>query len=340
MNIALTDKNYSYLGASIFVIFSLSLFIGLFLNEDASGVGTSNDFKNTWDYVLLLKNNYIIDSSQWTRLLPVHYIFLSFLHNIFNDIFIVRLIFCSLSVLVPYLFYINLKLKFNEVNKGKLLIVSAIIFILPFFRSSAIWPNPHILSLIFLLTSIYFFQRWEFNFEKKINLYLILHILFLALTVYTRRYYIFFFIYNYLFYFKYLNIKNFFYISILILLLTLPGLLLIIKFPYYLETTGYSIKYYNTIPIISSIFFFYILPFLNISFFKNKNSKKNLINILSVIFFSFCIYFFDYNPRLGGGYFIKLSNIFLGGNYFFYFTSLIGFYLLIKIVCHKKKTFF
>ena len=57
MNIALTDKNYSYLGASIFVIFSLSLFIGLFLNEDASGVGTSNDFKNTWDYVLLLKNN-------------------------------------------------------------------------------------------------------------------------------------------------------------------------------------------------------------------------------------------------------------------------------------------
>lgn len=178
------------------------------------------------------------------------------------------------------------------------------------------------------------------NFKKKINIYFILHILFLTLTVYTRRYYIFFFLYYFLFYFKYLNLKDFFITSVIILLLSIPGFLLILKFPYYLETTGYNYKFYNTIPIISSMFFFYILPFINYDLFKSENSKKELITFLSVIIFSTFIYFFDYNPKMGGGYFIKLSNIFFYNNYFFYVTAILGFYLLIKISSNNKENFF
>ncbi len=47
MNFQFTDKNYYSIGLILYFLFSLSLFFGLFLNEDASGTGTSNDFKNT-----------------------------------------------------------------------------------------------------------------------------------------------------------------------------------------------------------------------------------------------------------------------------------------------------
>ena len=75
MNYHITDKNYYSIGIILYFLFSLSLLFGLFLNEDASGTGVSNDFKNAWDYIVLLKDNYLIDSSEWTRLLPLHYIF-------------------------------------------------------------------------------------------------------------------------------------------------------------------------------------------------------------------------------------------------------------------------
>ena len=340
MNFKFTDKNYYSIGLILYFLFSLSLFFGLFLNEDASGTGTSNDFKNTWEYVLLLRENYLIDSSEWTRLLPLHYIFLSFLYQIFENEFSVRLFFCFLAITIPFLFYKNLRIKFKKICKGKLLIISSILLILPFFRSSAIWPNPHLTALIFLFLSIYYFQKWEINFSKKINFDLILHIFFLALTVYTRRYYIFFFLYFYLFYFKNLNIKEIIYISIFIFFLTVPGLLLIFYFPYYLESTGYNFKFYNTIIITSSIFLFYLIPFLSVENFKFRNNKSKLTLFLSILFLIILSFSFDYDPKLGGGYFMKISNMLLGGNLFFFITALIGFYFLIQISLENSIKFF
>ena len=75
----MSQKNFFLLGLFIFFSLSISLFVGLFLNEDASGIGTSNDFKNTLPYVEALKESLIIDGSEWTRLLPLHFIFISFL---------------------------------------------------------------------------------------------------------------------------------------------------------------------------------------------------------------------------------------------------------------------
>ena len=257
------DKTFYVIGYSLFLTFTLSLFLGLLLNEDASGIGTSNDFNNTWEYVERLKNNYFFDGSEWTRLLPFHFIFLSVLHTIFDDIFIVRLIFCSISIFIPILFFKNLVLKYGSENKGKLLIISSLILILPFFRSSAIWPNPHILSLLFLLISIFFFQKCSIELNKKINLNLILHVIFLSLAIYTRRYYVFLFIYYIFIYYKYLKPKEFVLIIFFIFLLSVPGFILIFKFPYYVESSGYSLKFYNSIPVISSIFLLYVIPFLN-----------------------------------------------------------------------------
>ena len=340
MNFYITDKNYYSIGLILYFLFSLSLFFGLFFNEDASGTGTSNDFKNTWEYVVLLKDNYIIDSSEWTRLLPLHYIFLSFLYKIFENEFSVRLIFCFIAILIPFLFYKNLRIKFREICRGKLLIISSILLILPFFRSSAIWPNPHVTALIFLFLSIYYFQKWEIKLSKKINFDLILHIFFLALTVYTRRYYVFFFLYFYIFYFKNLNIKELVVITLFIFFLSIPGFLLILYFPFYIESTGYNFKFYNTIIITSSIFLFYLVPFLSVDNLALKDNKSKLILFLSAIFLIILSFPFDYDPKLGGGYLMKLSNIYLGNNLFFFISAFIGFYFLTKISLENSNKFF
>ena len=74
------DKTFYVIGYSLFLTFTLSLFLGLLLNEDASGIGTSNDFNNTWEYVERLKNNYFFDGSEWTGFTISFYIFVSFTH--------------------------------------------------------------------------------------------------------------------------------------------------------------------------------------------------------------------------------------------------------------------
>ena len=261
----------------------------------------------------------------------------SVLHTIFDDIFIVRLIFCSISIFIPILFFKNLVLKYGSENKGKLLIISSLILLLPFFRSSAIWPNPHILSLLFLLISILFFQKCSIELNKKINLNLILHIIFLSLAIYTRRYYVFLFIYYIFIYYKYLKPKEFVLIIFFIFLLSVPGFILIFKFPYYVESSGYSLKFYNSIPVISSIFLLYVIPFLNFQFFKIISLRAIIFFILSILSTFIFAYYFDYNPRVGGGIFMKISNIFIQSNYLFFLTSLTGFYILLKLVEKNKE---
>ena len=130
-------------GSLLFLLCTISLFVGLYFNEDAGGGGTRADFINTWGYVQALKQNIFIDSSKWTRLLPLHYLFISFLDSIIKNEFLLRGTYCLISLLVPYLFYLNLKLKYPKIDKNILLSLASIILILPYYRSSSIWPNPH-----------------------------------------------------------------------------------------------------------------------------------------------------------------------------------------------------
>ena len=89
-------------GSLLFLLCTISLFVGLYFNEDAGGGGTRADFINTWEYVQALKQDIFIDSSQWTRLLPLHYLFISFLDSIIKNEFLLRGIYCLISLLVPY----------------------------------------------------------------------------------------------------------------------------------------------------------------------------------------------------------------------------------------------
>ena len=334
------NNNTTY-GKIFFLALSLTLFVGFYFNEDLSGGGTSTDFKNTWLYVLFLKESFF-GYEDIPKMLPLHYFILAKLNVIIPNKDFVRLFFILLSLLVPILFYLNLKLKFPQINKNLLLFFTSTILLFPTFRSSAIWANGHITAFIFFLAAIFFYLRWKRSKKFNINLDLILQIFFLSLSVYTRQYYAIFFIYYLIIYFQKLALLDFFKICAYIFFLTLPGFWLIYTFPHYLIGSSFTHKFYNTILINSSMMSFYLIPLFFPLLLEPKNffisNIKFFIVVIAVAFSMVLILSnqFDYNPSIGGGFFLKLSNLIFGNNILFYFTSLIGLVLL-SFLCKESK---
>ena len=178
----ITDKN-----KFLYFICSVSIFIELYFNIDSAGSGGFiNDFKSTWPLV----ENPLKFSTDLDIKFPLHYYIASIIYEIFENKEVFRFVYCVISLFIPYLFFLCLKIRFNKVNINNLFLFSLVIFSLPSFRSAAIWPNTQITAIFFFLISLFFFLKWE-NKKKfnKLNSYLFLIILFMSFTVYTRKLY-------------------------------------------------------------------------------------------------------------------------------------------------------
>ena len=304
----------SLLNKFLYLLLSLSLFIGFYFGEDSSGSGGYiADFNNTWQLVLNFQKSLFIDFTEWIIIFPLHYIILSKIQTLVNDKYLLRLLYCSISLIIPYLFYVCLKNKFEKEDKNLLYLFSLIIFLLPSFRSGEIWANSQITGLIFFLLSLLFFTKWikkkDFN---NINLDLFLQIVFMSLAVYTRQLYAIVFLYFVFLYYKKLKFKTFFLSSIIIFLFALPGIFLVLNFPNTVSSIiDNDIRYYNSILVDSSILSFYLIPIYFSLFFDKKinlnfKNKKIIITsfflLITVLILS---QYFNYNFRLGGGFFFK-----------------------------------
>jgi len=338
--------NNSSLGKFCFLLLSVSLLVGFYFGETASGIGAKADFYNYWPYTLALKENFYVNGSKFGTLhLPVHHMLLAYLDLIINDRYFVRLLFCVFSICLPYLFYLNLKTKFVSVSKNNLLCFASLIFILPSFRYSAIWANGHVTALIFFLLSTFFFLKWEKeNSYKRININIILQVIFLALSVYTRQYYALLFVYFMIIYFQKLRFKTFLYLSVIVSLLTLPGLWIIYDSPGVLNLT-FSTKLATSLLVNSSIISFFLIPIFFLLYLNNRQifiGKKK--TFLSLIFLSFVlvVFFsssFDYNFKIGGGFLLKLSVFLFENNYLFYLSSIFGFIFIIYLCLQDKNNY-
>ena len=190
----------------------------------------------------------------------------------------------------------------------------------------------HRLLEYFFLNFYIFFLKWEAkkkftNFNKE----LFLTILFMSLTVYTRKIYAMVFFYLMIIFYFNLNKKTLIQTFFVVGLFAIPGILLVLLWPRILEAT-FIFKLQNSLLVNASIISFYLIPFYLILYFfekKIKFEKKNLLPFfLIVIFVIICSIFFNYNYLMGGGYFIKLSKILFDNFIIFYLTSIIGFFLL------------
>jgi|TARA_B100000959_G_scaffold281386_1_gene345327 hypothetical protein len=332
-----SNKNLFY-SRIVFFLLSITLIIGFFFNEDSAGSGGFiADFNNTWGYVEVLKESFFVLPSKWVMHTPLHFIILSKAYMLIENQYLIRLTFCIISILLPFLFYLCLKINYPNENKNNLLTLASLTFLLPSFRAGAIWANDHITALFFFLLFLIFFLKWikKSNFEKLTgNIYL--QLIFLALAVYTRQYYALIYVYCMCVYFKKFSLFNFLKLSLIVSVLAIPGFFLIYFDPVLLKVT-FDTKLQNTVLISSSILSFYLIPIFFAILFFNKEKpliekrQQFLIILVSVIIVLLFSFYFDYNYKIGGGYFLKLSYLLINNEILFLISSMVGLILLFNL---------
>ena len=103
----------SLLNKCLFFLLSLTLFVGFYFGEDSAGSGGFvRDFNHTWGYIEVLKKSFFALPSQWALHTPLHYIILSKIYIFIENKYFIRLIFCTFSIFLPFLFYLCLKINY------------------------------------------------------------------------------------------------------------------------------------------------------------------------------------------------------------------------------------
>jgi len=329
----------------IFLILYVSLLLGFLLDENLNFgsyydwihvyVPPIQDFANNFYETLIGFEKY------GQRHSPFYIIFLSLLLRLGLDLDTVRFLHMNGCIVFIFLFYHCLKLRFKDIDKFTLQLLSMFIFLSPTFRSLSIWPDSRLPGLIIFVLSIYFFLKFMKNNGHKKVFFAFYSALSLILSSYISPNFSLFAIFFYLFFFKYLSYRSFILLFLLSAILSIPMLyyifILDVNFMIAGRTPGieqtsiaFSFNISNKILIISSIIFFHLIPtiyFMTDSKQFLQFSKKKMINF--IIFFAVVIYFFNYQISFtGGGFFYQLSIYMFNNNIFFY---CITFYTLFYI---------
>jgi hypothetical protein len=250
-------------------------------------------------------------------------------------------------LLLPILFWLVLKEKFKKINSYKLLLVVGLIFLSPVFRSLSVWPDSRIYGLIIFLVSIYYFLKFED--DKKIS-NAIKCTFWCAISAYFSPNFALFAFFYFFRFFKHFSFKKeIFILTILNITLSFPAFIYIFllenifffksAIPGGNENFKTVLNLSNKILIISSIIFFYLIPFLITQTLKINIKKLNVI-ITSLIIIFICLNYFNYKVEYtGGGFFYNLSNTLFGNNLLFYLSCLISLIYLLNIFFSNTDNF-
>ena len=349
MSSVFLDKNIYKKEIVFFLILYTSLIISFFLGENSTG-GAIGDYINqkraSQAFASEFFKTFFEYDTYGTRHSPILIIFLSLFEKIkLPDIFI-RLIHLHLALFLPFIFYKCLSVKFKEIDKKILFFLSCLIFLSPTFRSLAIWPDSRLLGLILFVTSIYYFLKFE---ESKNFKFAIYNVIFLALSAYlSPNFSVFsiFFFTKFVLNYGILSKKIFSIITInFVLALPIFYYIFVLDVNFLLKSAAIGIEenekiifnnLFNDILITFSIIFFYLIPFifLKIIIIKNIFNLKKIL--ISILIFSICVFYFDYNYFYsGGGIFFKVSNFFFNNNYFFYLISFFAILFTYTLISEK-----
>lgn len=327
----------------------LSLIFGFYFGEDAIG-GAYNDYKGMEHIALKFKENLLHTLFNYNtfghRHSPVFYIIKSL--ALYLDEIGQRIFFLHLYLLIPLFFYKCLKIKFKNVSKNYLKLFAGIIILLPTFRGYSIWPDPHLLGVLFFIISIYFYLKFKENkYPLKNALISTLLLSFAAYASPNFGIFVIFFFYEFIKKFSFS--KEIVIIFIINIFLALPFFFYVfyLDINFIFNNNGWDIgdNFYSTnnisnkIIIISSLILFYLIPLkLNILIFnisKLKFINFSYQNLFIISLFFLIIYFFDFSTSYeltnsGGGFFYNISNYLFANNYFLYFVFFFIFSYLIK----------
>ena len=154
----------------VLILLYFSLIIGFYYGEDSLGASFS-DYKGLLHLNDKFKNNFLFNFLNYNdlghRQSPFFYILNS---NIFNFGELGRRIFfLHICLLIPIYFYKCLKIKFKNISKDYLKLFAFIILLFPTIRSYAIWPDPHLLGVLFFIISIFYYLKVTTNVKPFKN---------------------------------------------------------------------------------------------------------------------------------------------------------------------------
>ena len=338
----------------VILILYTSLIIGFIFNENSTG-GAYIDYIGQKEISISFANSFLETllnfEQESTRHSPILIMFFSIFEKIKLDDLFIRLINLHLCLFLPIIFYKCLKLKFNDIENKYLILFSTLLFISPTFRSLAIWPDSRIWGLTFFVISVYYFLSYKNNKDFKNCL---LTILFYSIGSYFIPNFSVFSVFFLLYFLRELSLIKNLQIITLNVLLALPAFyyifILDVNFMFSAsavpggeENISQALNISNKILIISSLIFFYLLPFIfSKSIDLNLSLEKTQLKyiFIATLTFIICIFFFNYqNDYTGGGIFFKISNFLFKNNIFFYLISGISIFIIYKIFSNSKINF-
>ena len=306
----------------VFLLILLSFFFGFYFNEDSSGGGELDFVLHEWETFLYFKNNGILNSLssvEYESSRTPLFLILNYFNPFYSTQLEYRFVNFIFNLTVPItLFFL---LKANNFKKEIYLILS-ILLLSPYFRSSSFWAHQENLPILFMLLSFLILSLMHkknlFNY-KNISILAIVS----SLSFYADQKYIFVSLLTYfslLIKFNKID-KNFFIISLIYFLTSLPFLYLVFLWGNILPVESqYRLGFYPKNLVYSlSIIIFYFIPIIFFIILK-KNFKNYFINlnfldyfVLIIIILTSLLLISDYSNPWGYGvmykFFYTLDNI-------------------------------
>ena len=351
----------------------ISFFMGFYLDENSAGAGGyDGDIKWIKSNIKIFLDNdlrtAILHPDFFGNRTPLIYILQKIFNPFVNNYEIYRLTSFLISLIGPIIFYQLLRKKYLNVDKEILFLIASLIYLSPYYRTSAFWGLNENYGLITAVTSFYFLYK-ILNIGHFKFLDLMFLIFFSSLSVYFDLKLAFIPLVSFLMIiFSQINLRIKFITFLSYTILSIPYLALIvywdgivpIKTQLANQNTITSIEDFSKIYFIhlgyaATLISFYILPVL---LFTNKNLTNNFKEIfyknetyiflfLILLFIFSLFYLFDFEKFTVKDYWIglgvvhKLSilitdNLFLREiiTYIFFFFSFLlifFFYTLNKI---------
>lgn len=370
MNSESFQKIYDKFFNVIIFVPIISYFCGFYLNENSAGVGdyaVDSDWikKNIQIFIFNDIKDAIFHPELFGNRPPLIYIINKLFNPFFYDFEKYRLIVFLLSLIGPIIFYQTLKIRFHTVDKRILFLISSLIYLSPYYRTSGYWGLNENYGIFTMFVTFFFLEK--FNLKKNLkNIFAL--IFFSSVTVYFDQKFLLVplicFFYTM---FSKINVRNKLIILSAYFVLSVPYLYLLYRWngivpPATQLANPKTITSISDLKLIyhihagyaATLISFYLLPVI---LFTKKNFLKRIKEyfflkktyfflILFILFNLYNLIYFDFEQFTVTDYWVglgivhKLSLIITGNlylqeiiTYIFFFFSLI----VLLFYCYENK---
>ena len=311
----LVHKDYEiFYNILIFIPF-ISFIFGFYHGEFSAGTGEGGG-DSQWireNIKIFIENDLltaIFHPDLFGNRTPLIYVLNKLINPFFYDFEKYRLSVFILSIFGPVFLYQLLKLKFYNVDRKILLLISSIVYLSPYYRTSAYWGLNENYGIITMVLSFLFLIKF-LKFKKKRNINVFGIILFSTLTIYFDQKFLIVPLICYINMILFKSNLNFkITISLIYGVLALPYLYLFYKWGGIVppvtqlsnpktitSVSDLNMIYFIHIGYASTMIAFYLLPIMLFTgklVFIIHNLKKLISKKSNYIFFLLILFFFIY----------------------------------------------